>query len=104
MSKNELVDQVAERAGPARGDAAGAIEAAALAAIERELAAGGEVAITGFGKFSVSDRGARHGRHPQTGEPIDVPAGRAPRFSAGAKLKQAVAPEQSACAPRRPGS
>ena len=91
MNKNELVDQVAEGARPARGDAAGAIEAA-LAAIERELAAGGEVAITGFGKFSVSDRGARHGRHPQTGEPIDVPAGRAPRFSAGAKLKQAVAP------------
>jgi DNA-binding protein HU-beta len=60
VNKNELVDQVPERAGLARGDAAGAIEAA-LAAIEQELAAGGEVAITGFGK-------------------IDVPAGRAPRF------------------------
>ena len=91
MNKNELVDQVAERAALARGDAAGAIEAA-LAAIEQELAAGGEVAITGFGKFSVSERGARQGRHPQTGEPIDLPAGRAPRFSPGAKLKQAVAP------------
>ncbi|HEX5925373.1 MAG TPA: HU family DNA-binding protein [Baekduia sp.] len=91
MNKNELADQVAERAGLARADAAGAIEAA-LAAIEQELAAGGEVAITGFGKFSVGERGARQGRHPQTGEPIDVPAGRAPRFSAGAKLKQAVAP------------
>jgi DNA-binding protein HU-beta len=90
VNKNELVDQVADRAGLGRGDAAGALEAA-LAAIESELAAGGEVTITGFGKFSVSERGARQARNPRTGEPIQVPAGRAPRFSAGAKLKQAVA-------------
>jgi DNA-binding protein HU-beta len=90
VNRNELVDQVADRAGLARGDAAGAL-GAALAAIESELAAGGEVTITGFGKFSVSERGARQARNPRTGEPIDVPAGRAPRFSAGAKLKQAVA-------------
>ncbi|MGE5636855.1 MAG: HU family DNA-binding protein [Nocardioidaceae bacterium] len=90
MNKKELVEQVADRAGLGRGDAAGAVEAA-LEAIERELAAGGEVSITGFGRFSVSERGPRQARNPQTGEPIQVPAGRAPRFSAGAKLKQAVA-------------
>jgi nucleoid DNA-binding protein len=89
VNKNELVDQVAERAGLRRGDAAGAVEAA-LAAIEQELAAGGEVSITGFGKFSVTQRGPRQARNPRTGEAIDVPAGRAPRFSAGAKLKHAV--------------
>jgi DNA-binding protein HU-beta len=49
------------------------------------------VSITGFGKFSVAERGPRQARNPQTGEPIEVPAGRAPRFAAGAKLKQAVA-------------
>jgi nucleoid DNA-binding protein len=48
VNKNELVDQVAERAGLGRGDAAGA-EEAALAAIGQELAAGGEVSITGCG-------------------------------------------------------
>ena len=68
----------------------GAVEAA-LAAIERELVAGGEVSITGFGRFSVAERGARRARHPRTGAPIEVPAGRAPRFSAAARLKQALA-------------
>ena len=55
---------------------------AALAAIESELAVGGEVSITGFGRFSTAQR---------TGEPIDVPAGRAPRFAPGSQLKGAVA-------------
>jgi DNA-binding protein HU-beta len=87
VNKGELVEQVADRAGLGRGDAAGAVEAA-LEAIERELAA---VSITGFGKFSVAERGPRQARNPQTGAQIEVPAGRAPRFSASAKLKQAVA-------------
>ena len=90
MNKSELVDRVADGAGLGRGDAAGAVEAA-LGAIERELAAGGEVSITGFGRFSVAERGPRRARNPRTGAPIEVPAGRAPRFSAGAKLKQAIA-------------
>jgi DNA-binding protein HU-beta len=62
-----------------------------LAAIESELAAGGEVAITGFGRFSVAQRAARQARNPRTGEPIEIPAGRAPRFSPGSQLKRAVA-------------
>jgi len=49
------------------------------------------VAISGFGRFSVAERAARQARNPRTGEPIDVPAGRAPRFSAGSQLKRAVA-------------
>jgi DNA-binding protein HU-beta len=90
MNKSELVEQVADRAGLARGQAAGAVDAA-LAAIEAELAGGGEVMITGFGRFSVTERAARQARNPRTGEPIDVPAGRAPRFSPGTRLKRAVA-------------
>ena len=90
MNKSELVEQVADRAGLARGQAAGAVDAA-LAAIEAELAGGGEVTITGFGRFSVTERAARQARNPRTGEPIDVPAGRAPRFSPGTQLKRAVA-------------
>jgi len=87
MNKNELVEQVAGRAGLSRGQAAGAVEAA-LAAIEAELAADGDVAITGFGRFSVTERAARQARNPRTGEPIDVPAGPAPRFAAGSQLKR----------------
>jgi DNA-binding protein HU-beta len=90
MKKSELVEQVADRAGLARGQAAVAVDAA-LAAIEAELAGGGEVTITGFGRFSVTERAARQARNPRTGEPIDVPAGRAPRFSPGTQLKRAIA-------------
>jgi DNA-binding protein HU-beta len=46
--------------------------------------------ITGFGRFSVAERAARQARNPRTGEPIDIPAGRAPRFSPGTQLKRAV--------------
>src|SRR6478752_4749489 len=63
---------------------------ATLQTIEATLAAGDEVTITGFGKFSVADRAARQGINPATGEPIAIAASRAPRFSAGAKLKHAV--------------
>jgi DNA-binding protein HU-beta len=89
MNKRELVQQVAGRAGLSSGQAAGAVDAA-LVAIEVELAAGGEVAITGFGRFSVAERAARQARNPRTGEPIEVPSGRAPRFSPGRQLKRAV--------------
>ncbi len=90
MNKSELVEQVADRAGLSHAQAAGAVEAA-LAAIEIELANGHEVTITGFGRFSVAQRAARQARNPRTGEPIDVPAARAPRFSPGSQLKRAVA-------------
>lgn len=54
------------------------------------IAGGDEVRLTGFGKFSSSDRGARQGRNPQTGEAIQIPAKRVPKFVAGGDLKKAV--------------
>ena len=51
---------------------------------------GGDINFTGFGKFSVADRGARQGVNPQTGEKIQIAASRVPRFSAGSGLKKAV--------------
>ena len=51
---------------------------------------GNEVRLTGFGKFSVSQREARVGRNPQTGESMQIAAKKVPRFSAGAELKKAV--------------
>ena len=88
MNKNELVDQVAERAAGARRRRR-RDRGRRWRRSSGKPAAGGEVAITGFGKFSVSDRGARHGRHPQTGEPIDVPADPA-RLLGRRQLEQAV--------------
>ena len=61
-----------------------------LDTISETLKRGGDVAFTGFGKFSVSDRSARQGVNPQTGETIQIAASKVPKFSAGAKLKQTV--------------
>jgi DNA-binding protein HU-beta len=58
--------------------------------VKETLQRGGDVAITGFGKFSVAERGARQGVNPQTGERIQIAASKAPKFSAGADFKKAL--------------
>jgi DNA-binding protein HU-beta len=89
VNKNDLVEQIAERSGLSKGQASEAL-GATISAIEDGLAAGQEIAITGFGKFSVAHRDARQGTNPSTGQPMQIAASKAPRFSPGAKLKQAV--------------
>ena len=89
MTKQEFISQVRERAGINNADATRAVDAV-LDTISDTLKRGGEVAFTGFGKFSVSDRSARQGVNPQTGERIQIAASQVPRFSAGAKLKKTV--------------
>ena len=89
MNKTELVEQIAQKADLSRRDAEQAVDAA-LRTIEEQLARGGEITLTGFGKFHVAERGARQGRNPQTGAPIQIAASRVPRFSAGSKLKESV--------------
>jgi DNA-binding protein HU-beta len=89
VNKHELVEEIAQRSGLSKGQAGEAL-GATIAAIEDGLAAGQEIALTGFGKFSVAHRGARAGVNPSTGERIYIAASKAPRFSAGAKLKDAV--------------
>jgi DNA-binding protein HU-beta len=86
MTKNDLADKVAERTGLAASEARQALEAA-IDAVADELAAGGEVALAGFGKFSVSHRAARQGRNPATGETISIAASKAAKFSAASALK-----------------
>ena len=56
--------------------------------VSDELAGGGEVALAGFGKFSVSHRAARQGRNPSTGETISIAASNAAKFSAASALKK----------------
>jgi DNA-binding protein HU-beta len=89
VGKDDLVRDVAERSGLGVGDAKRAVEAT-LKAIEAQMGQGNEVRLTGFGKFSVSQREARVGRNPQTGESMQIAAKKVPRFSAGAELKKAV--------------
>lgn len=89
MTKAEVVDQVAAEADLSKNDAGEAVDAV-LKVIEDALARGGEVNFTGFGKFTVAERGARQGVNPQTGERIEISASRVPRFSAGSQLKKTV--------------
>ena len=89
MTKSEFVDQVAAESGLSKGDAGNAVDAV-LQVIEDTLKRGGEINFTGFGKFSVADRGARQGVNPQTGERIQISASRVPRFSTGSALKKSV--------------
>ena len=89
MTKQEFVDQVADRSGLSKKDAAGAVDAF-LDTVEDALKRGSEVSFSGFGKFSVSARSAREGRNPATGDRIQIPASNVPRFMAGAGLKKAV--------------
>jgi DNA-binding protein HU-beta len=87
MTKNELAEKVAQRAGLGAGQARDTLDVV-IGAISDELAAGGEVALAGFGKFSVSQRAARQGRNPSTGQPIQIAASKAAKFSAASALKK----------------
>jgi DNA-binding protein HU-beta len=89
VTKSEFIDQVADRAGLSKRDASDAVEAM-LSTIEEALKRGSDVTFSGFGKFSVSQRSAREGRNPATGEKIQIAASKAPKFTAGASLKKAV--------------
>jgi DNA-binding protein HU-beta len=89
VTKSEFVDAVAGKSDMSKKEAEVAVDAV-LNTLQDALRRGSEVSFTGFGKFHVAERGARQGKHPRTGEPIQIAAARVPRFSAGAKLKQAV--------------
>jgi DNA-binding protein HU-beta len=88
LTKAEFVDRIAGKfdTKKAAGDAVEEV----LNGITEALASGGEVNFTGFGKFSVAERGPRQGVNPRTGERITIAGGRVPKFSAGAGLKAKV--------------
>lgn len=87
MNKNELAEHIAGKADLTAAQARDAVDAT-FTAIAEELAAGREVAVAGFGKFSTSERAAREGRNPSNGETIQIAASTAAKFSAAAGLKK----------------
>ncbi|HWK00371.1 MAG TPA: HU family DNA-binding protein [Xanthobacteraceae bacterium] len=89
MTKNELIAQVSERTQLNRNDATKAVEAT-FDVITGALKHGDEVKLIGFGSFTVAQRKAREGRNPRTGEPVQIAASKAPKFTAGKGLKDAV--------------
>lgn len=89
MNKKELVKAMAEKLGTTQ-KAAGEQLDALLEVITEAMVAGEDVKITGFGTFSVTERAAREGRNPATGETIQIAASKAPKFKAAKALKDVV--------------
>ncbi|MBV8799526.1 MAG: HU family DNA-binding protein [Alphaproteobacteria bacterium] len=89
MNKNELTQQVSERAGVGKNEAAKAVDAV-FDVIQEALRAGDEVRLTGFGVFAVSSRAGGKGRNPQTGEEITIKPSKQPRFRPGKQLKDSL--------------
>jgi len=89
MNKTELVAAMAEQSGLSKKDAEKALKAF-TDVVSEELQKGGKVQLVGFGTFEVSQRAARDGRNPQTGEVMPIAASKAPKFKAGKALKDLV--------------
>ena len=92
MNKAELIQAVANSTGLSKAEATRAVDAV-VDAIANSLKKGQQVAVVGFGTFSVKHRAARAGRNPRTGETIQLFAANVPGFRPGKALKEAVAGE-----------
>ena len=89
MNKDELIAKVANSVGVSKTDAAKSVDAV-FSNITSSLKGGNEVRLVGFGTFIVSNRAATTGRNPRTGESIQIPAKKVPKFRAGKALKDTV--------------
>lgn len=85
MKKAELIESVVNKTGLTKADANRAVDAL-LDTIKDALVAGDKVPFVGFGTFSISERSAREGRNPRTGETVHIPASKLPKFKAGKSL------------------
>jgi DNA-binding protein HU-beta len=88
MNKQELIESVAKKTQLTKKDASAAVDAT-LDAIKRGTKKGG-VSLAGFGSFSVSNRKARIGRNPKTGEAIKIKASKSVRFRPGKAYKTSL--------------
>ena len=89
MNKSQLIDKIAAGADISKAAAGRALDAV-IASVTDSLKAGDDVALVGFGTFTVRERAARTGRNPQTGKEIKIAAAKVPAFRAGKALKDAV--------------
>ncbi len=89
MNKSGLIDAISNATSLTKRETEGAVNALVHAVVS-EVRAGRRVSVVGFGTFNPTQRGARMGRNPQTGEPVKIAASRGVRFSAGSTLKGIV--------------
>jgi integration host factor subunit beta len=94
MTKAELVEDVAEAAELTKKDAERLVEIVFESIIET-LNQGEKIELRGFGSFRVRERGARRGRNPKTGDPVDIPAKRVPYFKPGKEMKELINEESA---------
>ncbi len=95
MNKAELIDQIAKDSGITKAQANDALDSFTGAVIAT-LKKGDKVTLVGFGTFSVTQRAARNGRNPQTGEVIKIKASKAPKFKAGKEFATKIAGAKTA--------
>ncbi len=95
MTKAELVEDVARAAELTKKDAERLVELVFESIIET-LNQGEKIELRGFGSFRVRERGARRGRNPKTGDPVNIPAKRVPYFKPGKELKELINEENNA--------
>ena len=89
MNKTELVAAIAEKTELSKKDVEKAVKAFTDVVAE-ELKKGEKIQLVGFGTFEVAERAAREGRNPLTGETMNIPASKSPKFKAGKALKDMV--------------
>ncbi|HEY6319168.1 MAG TPA: HU family DNA-binding protein [Acidimicrobiia bacterium] len=89
MNKSELIEKVAGQASLSKSDAEKAVNAF-IGVVESAVSSGDKVTLPGFGSWSRTARAARTGRNPRTGEPVQIPASNAVKFSVGADFKKKV--------------
>ncbi|CAM6883836.1 nucleoid-associated protein HU-beta [Morganella morganii] len=89
VNKSQLVDKIAADANISKAAAGRALDAI-IGSVTDSLKGGDDVALVGFGTFTVRERAARTGRNPQTGKEIKIAAAKVPVFRAGKGLKDAV--------------
>ena len=94
MTKAELVEDVARAAELTKKDAERLVEIVFESIIET-LNQGEKIELRGFGSFRVRERGARRGRNPKTGDPVDIPAKRVPYFKPGKEMKELINEESA---------
>ena len=89
MKKSEMIEAIATATGLTKADSEKVFNAT-FDLFKKELADGNKVSVAGFGTFKISERAAREGRNPQTGETIKIAASKSVSFKAGSELKSTV--------------
>jgi DNA-binding protein HU-beta len=89
VNKAEMIEHIAQAAEISKSAAERAVDAM-VGAIKSSLRKGDMVTLVGFGSFYVSERAARTGRNPRTGEELKIGAARVPKFRSGKALKDAI--------------